>query len=130
MSIISQTTEGITVSVEPRFDGDLSEPNGIKYLFSYTITIYNQLPYAVQLLSRQWEIFDSIGHSHEVVGEGVVGQKPVIPPNEEFVYASWCPLDSPLGTMQGKYKMKNLETDALFEIFIPKFELSSDWIKN
>ena len=39
---------------------------------------------AVQLLSRSWTIVDGRGTVHEVVGEGVVGEMPLIAPGREL----------------------------------------------
>lgn len=130
MPIKSQTTEGITVSVDPKFDGDINDAQSVKFVFTYTITVHNSLAYTVKLLSRKWDIFDSVGKHHIVEGEGVVGLQPEIAPGESFTYSSWCPLDSNLGTMEGKYLMQNPITGATFEITIPRFELAADWIRN
>jgi ApaG protein len=126
----SHTTKGITISVETHFDGDMKDTINVKYIFSYTITIHNQQNFEVQLLSRKWEIFDSIGTKHTVEGEGVIGLQPIIKPGEVFTYSSWCPLDSTMGRMNGHYQMLNLSTEETFQIDIPQFELFADWIKN
>jgi ApaG protein len=126
----SYTTSGITVSVISNFDGDIKEGNTIKYVFSYQISIFNSLDIDVKLLSRRWNIFDSIGQHHTVEGEGVIGQQPVIIPNHTFTYSSWCPLLSPYGYMEGHYTMLNLDTNENFEIIIPRFELSANWLRN
>lgn len=130
MQTNSLTTEGITVSVQSKFDGDVKEGMVLKYVFSYQINIFNSLDIAVQLLDRKWNIFDSVGDHHTVEGEGVIGQQPIIKPNHTFTYASWCPLLSSYGYMEGYYTMLNLETNEKFNIIIPRFELSADWIKN
>jgi ApaG protein len=127
---VSHTSKGITITVEPKFDGDIKDIVSVKFVFSYTITLYNALPYAVQLLSRKWVIFDSIGTKHTVEGEGVVGVQPIINPGETFTYSSWCPLESNMGNMKGHYNMVNLETEEKFVIDIPQFELVADWVKN
>ncbi len=130
LSTKSQTTEGITVTVEPKFDGDLNEGSAVKFIFTYTITIHNSLAYSIKLLSRKWRIFDSIGEHHTVEGDGVVGLQPEINAGESFTYSSWCPLDSCMGTMEGQYIMQNPITGATFAISIPRFELAADWIRN
>lgn len=130
MSTKSHTTEGITVTVEPKFDGDITEGSAVKFIFTYTITIHNSLAYTIKLLSRKWRIFDSIGTHHIVEGEGVVGLQPEISPGASFTYSSWCPLDSNLGTMEGSYTIENTVSGGKSEIAIPRFELAADWIKN
>jgi ApaG protein len=118
------------VSVVPNYEGDHLESSGVKHVFTYTVTITNQRSTAVQLIARRWQIFDSTGHHYEVKGEGVVGEQPVIDPETKYTYSSWCPLDSPLGSMSGAYEMLDVVSNSVFEIEIPFFELSTNWIKN
>ena len=42
----------------------------------------------MKLMSRYWQITDANGDVQEVVGDGVVGQQPVIEPGEGFEYTS------------------------------------------
>jgi ApaG protein len=130
MEKVTKETQGIIVSVEPRYDSDTKDYGGIKYIFTYRITLENTLNIPVQLMRRKWKIFDSIGTRHTVEGEGVVGLQPVLQPGETFQYSSWCPLDSNIGTMEGEFQMINVLTDETFQISIPKFNLLADWIKN
>src|SRR4028119_1307963 len=60
---------------------------------------------AVQLISREWTISDGRGARHQVQGEGVVGEQPVIEPGASFDYVSGCPLQTPTGWMEGHYEM-------------------------
>lgn len=120
----------MTVSVQVQFDGDVKDGNTIKFVFTYQISIYNSLDQDVQLLDRKWNIFDSVGDHHTVEGEGVIGQQPIIHPNHTFIYSSWCPIQSPMGYMEGHYTMLNLATGEKFNILIPRFILRADWINN
>ncbi len=79
---------------------------------------------SVQLLARSWKIVDGRGSVHEVHGEGVVGETPLIPPGGSFDYVSGCPLDTPRGSMSGSYRMVD-EDGSAFDITIPKFELTA-----
>ena len=76
----------------------------------------------MQLLSRSWTIVDGRGTVHEVVGEGVVGEMPLIAPGGSFDYVSGCPLDTPSGSMSGSYRMVD-EDGSAFDIAIPRFAL-------
>jgi ApaG protein len=76
-------------------------------------------------LSRAWTIIDGRGTVHEVVGEGVVGEMPLIAPGSSFDYVSGCPLDTAEGSMRGTYRMVD-ENGESFDIEIPKFELLSN----
>ncbi|ELB2761214.1 Co2+/Mg2+ efflux protein ApaG, partial [Vibrio alginolyticus] len=76
-----------------------------RYVFAYIITIKNLSQQTVQLVSRRWLITDSNGKQMTVEGDGVVGQQPFIPSNDEYTYSSGTALETPVGVMQGHYKM-------------------------
>ena len=116
-------TEGIKISVETEYRSDYSDPLNSNYLFSYRISIENQSDCTVQLLKRQWDIFDSGEGYREVKGEGVVGQQPILAPGEVHVYESACPLKSEVGKMSGTYLMERKDTLEQFLVTIPSFEL-------
>jgi len=77
----------------------------------------------VQLLRRHWIITDSIGDINEVRGDGGVGDQPVLVPDEEYEYTSGSQLKSPVGTMQGTYRMTTTDGDE-FDVAIPCFTLA------
>ena len=56
------------------------------------------------------------------VGPGVIGLQPLIKPNENFEYSSFCPLKTPFGMMSGAYQMK-LNSEEIFDATIPAFSL-------
>ena len=66
---------------------------------------------------------DSSRERREVEGKGVVGQQPVLKPDEQYVYRSSCNLTTDLGHMMGKYLMVRHEDKVTFEVKIPQFEL-------
>lgn len=76
-----------------------------RYVFAYHIRICNGGRVGVQLVSRHWQITDGNGECEEVQGEGVVGEQPLIAPGGEHFYSSFCVLDTPVGIMQGSYRM-------------------------
>ena len=76
-----------------------------------------------QLLSRHWVITDGHGEVPEVRGAGVVGEQPVLEPDQAFEYTSACPLSTPFGSMQGTYQMVTEGGDA-FDAEIASFELA------
>ncbi len=119
-----RVTRGIRVAVEPAYLDDQSDPEEGQYLWSYTVTIENNGPEPVQLLSRYWHITDAMGHIQEVRGPGVVGAQPVIDPGKTFQYTSGCPLSTASGHMVGTYQMKSASGEA-FEAEIPPFILES-----
>jgi ApaG protein len=102
--------------------GESDESNG-RYVFAYTITIANTGTVAAQLVSRHWIITDSENRVQEVRGEGVVGQQPLLKPQESFEYSSGAAIATPVGTMRGSYQMV-AEDGVRFEAPIPEFTLS------
>jgi ApaG protein len=118
------TTRGVRILARPRFVPEQSDPDNGQWLFAYHITIQNQGPQPVQLLSRHWVITNGEGHVEEVRGAGVVGYQPVLKPGEEFQYTSGCPLTTPVGTMHGEFNMVIPETGEKFEAKIEPFRLA------
>lgn len=116
------TTRGITVRVAVSYLAEQSNPALDRWFWSYHIRIENGSDLSVQLLSRSWRIVDGRGTVHEVHGEGVVGETPLIAPDGSFDYVSGCPLDTPSGAMSGSYRMVD-EDGAVFDVMIPRFSL-------
>ena len=117
-------TRGIRVRVEPVFLEDQSDPDEGHFVWAYTVRIENDSEEIVRLKTRHWLITDELGQTEEVIGEGVVGEQPVIRPGEGFEYTSGAPLNTPSGVMVGRYGM---ETDLgeTFDVGIPAFSLDS-----
>lgn len=117
-------TRGIAVRVAVSYLAEQSDPSSNRWFWSYHVRIENGSELAVQLLSRSWQIVDGRGTIHEVHGEGVVGEMPLIAPGASFDYVSGCPLDTASGTMSGSYRMVD-EDGTAFDIDIPRFQLLS-----
>ncbi len=113
----------IEVNVLPEYLADQSEPDAGRYVFAYHISIRNTGRVPAQLLSRHWFITDEAEQIEEVMGEGVVGEQPLIAPGGEYQYSSFCILDTPVGTMHGNYQMI-AEDGTLFKADIPTFMLA------
>ena len=116
------TTGTITVRVSVSYLAEQSSPQEDRWFWSYHVRIENHGDGPVQLLARRWLILDGRGNASEVVGEGVVGDMPVIAPGASYDYVSGCPLSTPTGSMEGDYQMID-EHGAGFEVEIPKFAL-------
>lgn len=116
------TTRGITVRVAVSYLAEQSAPASGRWFWSYHIRIENGGDTSVQLMSRHWMITDGRGALHEVRGEGVVGEMPLIAPGASFDYVSGCPLATPTGRMEGSYRMVD-EHGAAFDVTIPRFAL-------
>lgn len=93
------------------------------FVFSYTVTISNNLTQPAQLKSRYWLITNGDGEKVEVQGEGVVGEQPVIQPNESYQYTSASMLKTEVGSMEGYYEFE-LADGSTHREPIPIFNLS------
>lgn len=121
--MVTLTTLGVQVSVKTRFNEILSNPLESNFFFNYDVELVNHNPFPVQLLTREWYVFDSLSESQYVNGMGVVGEQPVLNPGEKFRYTSGCELFSEIGYMKGFYSFKVLETSRLFDVSVPQFML-------
>ena len=119
-----ETTRAITVTVEPRYLAQQSDPERAHYVWAYHVHIANGGNQTVQLMSRRWRITDGGGRTHEVIGDGVVGKQPVLNPGQSFDYTSGTPLTTPTGFMGGTYQMETPEGER-FDIAVPTFSLDS-----
>ena len=120
----SKTTKKISITVNPYFLEEQSEPDDQHYVWAYQVTINNQSKERIQLKNRYWKIIDSNGTKQEVSGQGVVGEQPVLNPGEKFEYTSGTPLSTPSGFMEGHYEMETIK-GVKFEAYIPQFSLDS-----
>ena len=98
-------TRGLLVEVESRYLPERSDPDRHQWFFAYRVRLENQGTETVHLLSRHWIIENARGRVEHVKGPGVVGETPVLAPGERFEYQSFCPLDTPIGSMRGTYQM-------------------------
>jgi ApaG protein len=121
--VSTATTRGIRVEVASFYDHERSSPAERQYLFTYRVRITNDGAESAQLLSRRWVITDAEGQAQVVSGPGVVGEQPVLAPGQSFEYASFCPLTTPVGAMQGSYQML-LRDGTTFEAEIAPFSLA------
>ena len=95
----------IRVDVATSYVEDQSNPTEGRFVFAYTITIRNEGQVAARLMTRRWIITDANGKVQEVQGEGVVGEQPHLKPGQGFRYSSGAILETPVGVMQGSYRM-------------------------
>ena len=128
--MVQQVRRGIKISVETNFEGTFYKNYKIQFAFGYKVTIENQSKDVVQLNARHWTILDALNKTEIVVGEGVIGKKPVLQPGESHTYTSGCLLSSPFGAMNGFYDMVNFTTTKKFKVNIPMFKLSAPYALN
>lgn len=123
-------TEGIEIQVKSKFIEEYSSIAHNQYFFEYQIQIENKSPFTVQLLRREWYIFDSLNAPKQVNGDGVIGRTPILQPGEVYTYNSGCQLMSEIGYMMGHYTFKNVNYDNEFPVKIPRFSLIFPGILN
>ncbi|WP_019625656.1 Co2+/Mg2+ efflux protein ApaG [Thioalkalivibrio sp. ALJT] len=113
----------IEIEVSTAYVEDQSEPDDDRYVFAYHVVIRNAGALTVQLINRHWIIRDGREQTQEVRGEGVVGEQPRIAPGDSFEYTSGTVIETPVGTMEGSYGMRD-ERGNSFDAPIPPFTLS------
>ncbi len=116
-------THDIRVGATAYYLPDESDPDAHVYFFGYRIVIVNQSPRTVQLLTRHWDIIDGDGQCRTVDGPGVVGEQPLLVPDQGFKYTSFAKLPTTWGTMDGYYTMRN-DRDETFDVTIGRFWLT------
>ena len=117
---MDESPHKIRVDVDTSYLAEQSDPKERRYVFAYTITIRNEGSVPARLLTRHWIITDSNGKVQEVRGEGVVGEQPHLMPGQGFRYTSGAVLETPVGSMQGSYRMladSGVEFDAPIAAF-------------
>jgi len=117
------TTRGVRVQVRSAYIPERSAPQQGHYFFAYFVRISNVGSETVQLVTRKWVITDADGNVERVHGPGVVGEQPVLEPGESFEYSSFCPLPTPIGSMQGTYQMVAASGEK-FDAVIAPFSLA------
>ena len=128
--MVTQITNGIKISVLTSFEGTYFKNYRLHFAFSYQITIENHSKDSVQLITRHWEISDSLNNKEVIDGEGVIGKKPVLKPGDSHVYSSGCLLSSSFGAMRGYFNMVNFTSTRNFRVTVPTFKLSAPFALN
>lgn len=123
--MITALTYGVKISVESIYRKDLSNSENGIFFFNYRVEIVNTNSFDIQLLNRHWHIFDSLNPSREVKGDGVVGEQPVLKPGQKHTYVSGCDIHSEIGFMAGHYSFIRIDTNEIFKVSIPRFQLIS-----
>ncbi|MBT3607213.1 MAG: Co2+/Mg2+ efflux protein ApaG [Candidatus Marinimicrobia bacterium] len=119
----------IEINVKPNYVPERSSPVRSYYLFSYHITIFNRGGNQIELLSRYWHITDGHGNTEDIHGPGVIGEQPKILPGELFEYTSFCPLPTPMGFMEGSFRMVD-DSGNEFDAIINPFRLVAPQVLN
>lgn len=115
--------DDIRIKVKSLYLPAQSAPKAKRYVFAYTITIFNAGDEPAKLLTRHWKILDGNNQLEEVRGDGVIGEQPRLLPGGEFTYSSGAILKTPTGTMEGSYQFRT-DDGRVFDAPIPLFALA------
>ena len=121
-AVYQKKTKDVLVAVLSEYLEDQSDPDEDRYVWAYHVRIENQSSQKIQLLYRHWRIADGAGGAHDVVGDGVVGDQPVLVPGEAYTYSSGTPLTTPTGFMSGLFHMIRADGKR-FDAEVPAFSL-------
>ena len=119
---MNKETQNINIEVKSEYLTKEYKSDKNVFLFKYDVFIHNNMSCNVQLLTRHWKISDAMGNIQTVNGEGVIGKKPIINSGLSFEYTSFCPLSTPIGFMEGSYRMKK-QSGKEFDAVINRFRL-------
>jgi ApaG protein len=118
------TVYRFSVQVETAYLADQSSEEDERYVFSYTVTITNTGSVAAQLVSRHWVITDANNNVNKIKGLGVIGEQPLLQPNETYTYTSGTVITTAVGQMHGSYQIVAVDGTA-FEAPISPFTLAA-----
>lgn len=121
-------TYDVEISVSPEFIDSQISAVGSLYVWIYHVKIINKSAFNLKLINRHWKIIDEKGDIQEVDGEGVVGEKPLIAPGNNFQYSSGVHLRNQSGIMTGHYQMQK-DDGEIVDVNIPTFSLDIPTIK-
>lgn len=111
-----QELKGLSVQVsEVLYVPTLEAPEEKPHPFVYFIDILNDSEVQVTLHGRKWVVREHNGETTVLEGDGIVGQRPVLPPNDRYSYNSYHVLAGS-GTAWGAFYGV---TDSGSRIFVP-----------
>ncbi|MBS93461.1 MAG: Co2+/Mg2+ efflux protein ApaG [Chromatiales bacterium] len=126
---VANTNADIQIDAEAIYIAEQSDPDERRFVFAYTINIHNAGSTPAQLLTRHWLITDADGRIQEVHGDGVIGKQPEIAPGTAHSYSSGAVIETPVGTMEGRYGMIS-DSGSHFDTPIPVFRLAVPGVLN
>ncbi|MDQ8190433.1 ApaG domain [Roseibacillus persicicus] len=123
-----QELKGLSVQVsEVLYVPTLEAPEEKPHPFVYFVDITNDSDEQVTLHGRKWVVREHNGETTVLEGDGIVGQRPVLPPKDRYSYNSYHVLAGS-GTACGAFYGV---TDSGRRVFvaIPEFGMAvPDWV--
>ncbi len=119
----TRNSHTMRVTVTPSYQEELSSRHN--FFWEYVVSVENNGNNIVQLVGRYWQIICSDGTIQEVIGDDIVGERPILKPGEAFEYSSMANLKTSSGIIKGRYKM--LSNGQEFHIEVPTFSLDNPY---
>jgi ApaG protein len=123
-------TNSIKVICNYNYLTDISDPTRHNFAFAYKVSIENLGATLVKLFKRHWIVTDAYGNKNEIIGNGVIGQQPIIVPQNSFEYISGCNIATPIGIMFGAFVLEDMQSNQIFTVGIPSLHLMANCVLN
>ena len=118
-----RNSNSMRITVIPSYQEELSSKHD--FFWEYVVSVENKSNIIVQLVGRHWQIICSDGTMQEVVGDDVVGERPILKPGETFEYSSIANLKTSSGIIKGQYKI--LSNGKEIDVEVPTFSLDNPY---
>lgn len=122
LQTFEEITDSVRVQVTPVYLDEQSDPEESRHVWAYQVRLENLGSSPVQLITRRWRITDANGRAHEIIGDGVVGETPILHPGDDYEYSSGTPLNTSSGFMTGVFQMLHASGHR-FVVQVPTFAL-------
>lgn len=116
-------SNSMRITVTPSYQEELSSKHN--FFWEYVVSVENKSNIIVQLVGRHWQIICSDGTIQEIIGNDVVGERPILKPGETFEYSSIANLKTSSGIIKGQYKV--LSNGKEIDIEVPTFSLDNPY---
>jgi ApaG protein len=122
--MLSKTTHGVRVTLEPKFVAENSAPDEGRYVWTYMAEIANMGPRTARLIGWHCTVTDAAGATAVVPGPAIGATEPLLRPGQAFYYAADCELATPSGMLAGAYRLVD-DDGAAFQVALPAVPLVS-----
>lgn len=117
------SSDFMRITVIPSYQEELSSKHN--FFWEYLVSVENNSNTIVQLIGRHWQVISSDGKVQEVIGDHIIGERPILKPGESFEYSGIENLKTSSAIIKGKYKI--LSNGKEFDIEVPTFSLDNPY---
>lgn len=111
------------ITVIPSYQEELSSNHN--FFWEYLVSVENNSNAIIQLIGKHWQIINSNGKVEEIIGDNILGERPILKPGESFEYTSIENLRTSSAIIKGKYKI--LSNGKELDIEVPTFSLDNPY---